>query len=62
MPQLLLIGAVVMGGWYAWKALKREMARVDREVEAVRKGPGETLERDPETGRYRLKEKDGQPS
>ena len=42
----------------AWKALKREMARVDREVEAVRKRPGETLERDPETGRYRLKGKE----
>ena len=34
MPQLIIIGAVLVGGWYAWKALKREMARVDREVEA----------------------------
>ena len=39
MPQLLIVGAAVVGGWYAWKALKREMARVDREVEAVRKRP-----------------------
>jgi hypothetical protein len=58
MPQLLLIGAALVGGWYAWKALKREMARIDREVEAVRKRPSETLERDEETGRYKLKEKE----
>jgi hypothetical protein len=58
MPQLLIIGAAIVGGWYAWKLLKREMARVDREVEAVRKRPSETLERDPETGRYRLRDKE----
>jgi hypothetical protein len=58
MPQLLVIGAALVGGWYAWKALKREMARIDREVEAVRKRPSETLQRDVETGRYRLKEKE----
>jgi hypothetical protein len=58
MPQLLLLGAVLVVGWYAWKLFKREMARVDREVEAVRKRPAETLERDPKTGRYRLKEKE----
>jgi len=57
MPQLLIFGAVVVGGWYAWKALKREMARVDREVEAVRKQPTQTLERDPDTGRYRPSDK-----
>ena len=56
MPQLLIIGAAVLGGWYAWKALKREMARIDRAVESVRKQPDETLERDPETGRYKLKD------
>lgn len=56
MPQLLIIGAAVFGGWYAWKALKREMARVEREVDAVRKQPDETLERDPATGRYKLKD------
>ncbi len=54
--QLLLLGAAVAGGWYAWKAIKREMARIDREVEAVRKLPSETLEQDPQTGRYRPKE------
>jgi hypothetical protein len=58
MVQVLIVGAAVLGGWYAWKAIKREMARIDREVEAVRKEPEETLERDPETGRYKLKGKD----
>jgi hypothetical protein len=58
MPQLLIIGAALAGGWYAWKALKREMARVDRELEAVRTRPSETLERDEKTGRYRLKEEE----
>ncbi len=58
MPQLLILGAVLVVGWYAWKLLKREMARVDREMEAVRKQPDETLERDPKTGRYKLPEKE----
>ena len=58
MVQVLIVGAAVLGGWYTWKAIKREMARIDREVEAVRKEPEETLERDPETGRYKLKDKD----
>ena len=58
MTQLLLIGAAVVGGWYAWKVLKREMARVDRNIEAVRNKPTETLEHDPETGRYKLKDKE----
>ena len=57
MPQLIIIGVVLVGGWYAWKTLKREMARVDREVEAVRKRPSETLQQDPKTGKYRLKDK-----
>jgi hypothetical protein len=57
MMQLLVVGAVLIGGWYLWKALKREMARVDAEVEAVRKRPDETLERDPTTGRYKPKER-----
>jgi hypothetical protein len=55
--QIIIIGAALVGGWYAWKALKRQMARVDRELEAVRRQPTETLERDPESGRYRLRDK-----
>ena len=58
MPPLVLIGAAVFGGWCAWKALKSEMERIDRKVEAVRSPPSETLERDPETGRYKLKDKE----
>jgi hypothetical protein len=57
MPQFLIVGAALIGGWYAWKVLKREMARVDREVEAARGRPTETLEQDPKTGRYRPKDK-----
>ena len=56
MPQLLLVGAVLAAGWAAWRVFKREMARIDREVEAVRKPPAETLTRDPETGRYKVKD------
>ena len=55
MPQLLIIGAVFVGGWIAWRTLKREMARVGREVEAVRQRPTDTLEQDPKTGKYRVK-------
>ncbi len=58
MVQVLIVGAAVLGGWYAWKAIKREMARIDREVEAVRKEPEETLEHDPQTGRYKVKDKE----
>ena len=57
MPQLIIIGAVLVGGWLAWKALKREMARVDRELQAVRERPTETLIEDPKTGKYKVKDK-----
>lgn len=57
MPQLIIIGVALVGGWYAWRTLKREMARVDREVEAVRKRPSETLVEDPKTGKYRPRDK-----
>ena len=53
--QPLLIGAALFGGWYAWKRLRRELARLDRETDAVRKAPSQTLEHDPETGRYRIR-------
>lgn len=57
MPQLIIIGAVVVGGWLAWKGLRRQMARVGRELDAVRKQPTETLTQDPQTGRYKVKQK-----
>ena len=52
MPQFILLGMIAAGGAYAWKALKREMKRVDREMTSVRERPTDTLELDPETGRY----------
>jgi hypothetical protein len=55
MPQLFLIGALVAGGWVAWKALKREMARVGRELDAARGRPTETLTQDPKSGKYKVK-------
>lgn len=55
MPQLIIVAAIVIGGWYAWKALKREMARVGREVDKARGRPTETLTQDPETGKYKVK-------
>jgi hypothetical protein len=60
MPQLIFLALVAVGGYYAVKAIKREMARVDREVKQARDEtktkPETTLEQDPETGRYRPKE------
>ena len=57
MPQLIIIGAVLVGGWLAWKAVKREMARVGREIDKVRGQPTETLTQDPKTGKYKVKDK-----
>jgi hypothetical protein len=56
MPQFIIIGAALVAVWYAWKVLKHQMARVDRELDAVRKRPSETLERDPGSGRYRVRD------
>ena len=62
MPQLIIIGLIAVGGYFAWKALKREMARVDnkiRKAKMEREGkPTETLEYDEETGTYRPKDED----
>jgi len=58
MPQLIIAAALVAGGWFAWKALKREMARVGREVDQARGRPTETLTEDPKTGRYRPRKND----
>jgi hypothetical protein len=58
MPQLIIVAALIVGGWIAWKALKREMARVGRELDKSRGHPTETLEHDPKTGKYRVKSKE----
>jgi len=60
MPQLIFLALLAVGGYYAVKTIKREMARVDREVKQARDEttakPETTLEQDPETGRYRPKQ------
>jgi hypothetical protein len=58
MPQLIILAALAVGAWIAWKAIKREMARVGREVEKARGRPTETLTQDPKTGRYKVKGKE----
>ncbi|HSG95505.1 MAG TPA: hypothetical protein VLA28_08290 [Afifellaceae bacterium] len=62
MPQLILLGLIAVGGYFAWKAIKREMARVDEKVRKAkmeREGkPTETLEYDEETGKYRPKDEE----
>ena len=63
MPQLIIVCLIAVGGYFAWKAVKREMARVDKKIRKAkmeREGkPTETLEYDEETGKYRPKDKDG---
>jgi hypothetical protein len=56
MPQLILIGALIAGGWIAWKALKREMARVGRELDRARGEPTQTLTQDPKSGKYKVRD------
>ncbi len=57
MPQLIIVAAIVAGGWFVWKVVKREMARVGRELDRARGQPTETLTQDPKTGRYRPESK-----
>ncbi|MHC5654537.1 hypothetical protein [Stappia sp.] len=61
MVNVIAAASLAIGGYLLVKAARREMARVERKVsEAARKtAKGEaipTLERDPETGRYRPKD------
>ena len=62
MPQLILLGLVAVGGFFIWRVVKREMARVDRELQQARAEKAEqsttNLEQDPGTGRYRPKADD----
>ncbi|WP_029060173.1 hypothetical protein [Stappia stellulata] len=53
--------ALAVGGYVLYRAVRREMGRVENRVSrAARKTtdaqPMKTLERDPETGRYRPKD------
>ena len=56
MPQLILIGGVLVGGWLVWKAVRRETTRVTRAVDRVRGRPTQTLTQDPKTGKYKVKD------
>jgi hypothetical protein len=58
MKTLLILAVVLVGGWYALKIFKRESARVQQKLDAARRRPSETLERDAKTGRYTLKDKE----
>ena len=55
--QAIALGILAAGGWYLWKVLKREMRRIDNEIEAARGKPDEHLVRNSETGRYTLQKK-----
>ncbi|MCA1244899.1 hypothetical protein LC092_20845 [Stappia stellulata] len=53
--------ALAVGGYVLFRAVRREMSRVENRVsKAARKSaegqPMKTLERDPETGRYKPKD------
>ena len=62
MPQL--IGLLLIGGliWYGYRALKREMARINRETrDAEAKAKSETVLREDEDGVYRPVDPDKDP-
>jgi hypothetical protein len=59
MPQLFVIAAAAAAAYAGWRLLKREMARVERRLDAARdrsEAAAPTLERDPATGVYRPRE------
>ena len=59
MPQIVLVALIGAGLWIGWKALKKEMNRVDarlRETKTAEKAPVK-LEKDPETGVYRPRDR-----
>jgi hypothetical protein len=62
MGQIILLGLAAIGGYYVYKAVRREFDRVGGELKKSRDAatgkPTETLELDPKTGRYRPKQQD----
>jgi hypothetical protein len=64
MVRLLFFLLIAVGGWYAWRVVKRQTARVDaalRKAEVNARRPADrqkaiSLERDPKTGVYRPSE------
>ena len=58
MPQLIIIGAVLVGGWYRLEGGEaRDGARRPRSRRARASARRETLTQDPKTGKYKLKDK-----
>jgi hypothetical protein len=61
MVRLLFLALIVAAGWYVWRVVKRQTARVDaalRKAEVNAHRPVDrqeaiSLEKDPETGVYR---------
>lgn len=58
MVNVIAAAGLAIGGYLLMRAVRREMARVERKVSDVARkagdgAPRKTLERDPETGRYR---------
>ena len=61
MVRLLFLVLIAAAGWYAWRVVKRQTARVDaalRKAEVNARRPVDrqeaiSLEKDPETGVYR---------
>ncbi len=58
MVNVIAAAGLAIGGYLLMRAVRREMARVERKVSDVARKAGDgtprkTLERDPETGRYR---------
>ncbi len=59
MPQLIFYALVGVVGWYGYKALKKEMAKVSEKIRKEEDGQPKAvseLEKDPETGVYRVKD------
>ena len=53
MVPLIAVGALGALAWTSYRALRREMAKLDQEEESRRPRDEGRLERDPETGKYR---------
>nr|WP_205520975.1 hypothetical protein [Propylenella binzhouense] len=57
--QIVVLGLAAYGAWYLYKGVKKQVARVDREVrDAEKQRPAaETLEYDPDSQTYRVRKK-----
>lgn len=59
MPQLIAIGLIGGVVWYGYKALKREMERINKETRAAeKKAKNQTVLKQDEDGVYRPHEDD----